>query len=266
MSDFALHQIAARHALDRRRFLRSALGLSAAGTLSGFSPLRAAMPRPRSSKAVVVTFGGGARDAETFSPEGQANIPRMLTELIPQGTFFAQVVNHGILGHYVATASLATGAYETLNNFAAAPPANPTVFEYFRRDLRRPAQDAWVIAPSNGFNRIGSSDHRGFGPDLGAEVILPKRLLAAATTGKHDASQLEHLLRDNYETPLFAPTLGQGEHEPVSLLRTADLLKLSLDDFAAHARSLASPRRALRLHHPPPHGPALSQPALAHPA
>ena len=137
------------------------------------------------------------------------------------------MINRGILGHYVATASLATGAYETLNSFATVAPANLTVFEYFRRDLGRPAQDAWVVAPSNGFNRIGSSGHRGFGPDLGAEVILPKRLLAAATAGKHDATNLEHLLRDSYETPLFAPPISQSEHEPVDLLRTADLLKLS---------------------------------------
>ena len=63
----------------------------------------------------------------------------MMRELIPQSSFFSHVTNRGILGHYVATASLATGVYETLNNFAAAPPQHPTVFEYFRRDLRRPA-------------------------------------------------------------------------------------------------------------------------------
>ncbi len=231
---------AAAHALNRRHFLRSVAGLGAATTLSGFTPLRAAMPRPAASKVVVVTFGGGARDAETFAPEGQANIPRMLSELIPQGTFFAQVVNHGILGHYVATASLATGVYETLNNFAAVPPANPTVFEYFRRDLRRPAQDAWVVAPSNGFNRIGASDHRSFGPALGAEVVLPKHLLLAASANTPSAG-LEHLLRDNYETPLFAPQLNPGADTTADLLRTAEILKLSLDDFRAHARSLGSP-------------------------
>lgn len=90
------------------------------------------MQTPRTPKIVVVTFGGGARDEETFAPEGQENIPHMLGELIPQGTFFTQVINHGILGHYVATASLATGTYETLNNFASIPPDNPTVFEYYR--------------------------------------------------------------------------------------------------------------------------------------
>ncbi|HUO29578.1 MAG TPA: hypothetical protein VMU80_10190, partial [Bryobacteraceae bacterium] len=111
-------------------------------------------------KAVVVTFGGGARDEETFMPDGQENIPHLLTQLMPRATFFSQVVNRGILGHYVATASLATGAYETFNNFAAVPPDRPTVFEYFRKDLKRPARDTWVVAPSNGFNRIGESGNR----------------------------------------------------------------------------------------------------------
>jgi hypothetical protein len=188
-------------------------------------------------KVVVVTFGGGARDEETFAPEGQENIPHMLGELIPQGTFYTQVVNHGILGHYVATASLATGAYETLNNFASTPPDNPTIFEYYRRDLKRPPEDAWVIAPSNGFNRIGGSNHRGFGPNFGAQVILPKQLLAASISGRDHGDYL-HLLRDNYETPLFAPPIASDED---NLRKTADLLKLSLADFNAHASSLASP-------------------------
>src|SRR5256884_7056090 len=127
-----------------------------------------------------------------------------MRELIPQSAFFTQVVNRGILGHYVATASLATGVYETINNFASLPPEHPTVFEYFRKNLKRPATDAWVVAPSNGFNRIGESGHRSYGPGLGAGVILPKRLLAAALSSG-GSSEYEHLLRDNYETPLYTP-------------------------------------------------------------
>jgi hypothetical protein len=78
-----------------------------------------------------------------------------VNELIPQATFFTQVVNRGVLGRYIATASLATGCYETFNNFAPVAPTNPTIFESYRRDRQRRAFDAWVIAPSNGFNRIG---------------------------------------------------------------------------------------------------------------
>jgi hypothetical protein len=136
----------------------------------------------------------------------------------------------------VATASLATGAYETINNFASLPPENPTVFEYYRKDLRRPSSDAWVVAPSNGFNRIGESSHRSYGAGLGARVILPKHLLSAALSGGH--ADYEHLLRDNYETPYFTPELAGGEFE---LRQLEDLLKLSVTDFKTHAETLSSP-------------------------
>jgi hypothetical protein len=222
-------------ARTRRDFLRNAAGVALGSTLLRSSWARAATS-PSKRKVVVVTFGGGARDQETFALEGQENIPHLMRELIPQATFFTQVVNRGILGHYVATASLATGVYETFNNFAATPPQSPTVFEYFRKDLKRPSSDAWVVAPSNGFNRIGESSHRSYGPGLGARVILPKRLLAAATSGS--SNDYRHLLRDNYETPLFAPELAGSEFE---LQQLEMILKLSVDDFKDHAQTLSSP-------------------------
>jgi hypothetical protein len=227
--------LARQLAFTRRDFLRTAAGVTFGsslfpGTLFG----RSGVPEKK-RKVVVITFGGGARDQETFAPEGQENIPHLIKDLIPQSTFFAQVVNRGILGHYVATASLATGVYETVNNFASVPPEYPTVFEYFRKDLNRPSSDAWVVAPSNGFNRIGESSHRGYGPGLGARVILPKHLLAAATAGGTDYA---HLLRDNYETPLYAPELAGNEFE---LQQLGSMLKLSVDDFKSPALTLSSP-------------------------
>ena len=219
----------------RRDILRS-LTRAGAGSLFACTPFQV-LGMPRAKKTVVVTFGGGARDEETFMPEGQENIPHLLAELIPQSTFFTQVVNRGILGHYVATASLATGVYETFNNFAAVPPNNPTVFEYFRKDLNRPITDAWVVAPSNGFNCIGESGNPAYANGLGAGVILPKRLLAAALSSSGN-DQYEHLLRDNYETPLYAPQVSGPQ---IELHRMAEILKLSVTEFLGHARNLASP-------------------------
>jgi hypothetical protein len=220
---------------SRRDFLRSVGAVGIGSAFTGLRPLRAMTP-PHGQKAVVVTFGGGARDEETFAPDGQENIPNLINELIPQSTFFTQVVNRGILGHYVATASLATGAYETINNFASLPPQNPTVFEYYRKALKRPASDAWVVAPSNGFNRIGESDHRSYGSGLGAEVILPKRLLSAVLSGSD--ADYRHLLSDNYETPLYTPEVGNSE---IHMQQLEQILRLSVSDFTAHARSLSSP-------------------------
>ena len=220
-------------AWSRREFLRSAAGITV-GSALGAGRLSALTPKKR--KVIVITFGGGARDQETFAPEGQENIPHMMSEFIPQASFFTQVINRGILGHYVATASLATGVYETINNFASLPPESPTIFEYFRKELKRPSSDAWVVAPSNGFNRIGESSHRGYGPGWGARVILPKHLLTAAiSSGRPD---YQHLLRDNYETPYYTPELGGSEFE---LQQLEMILKLSVDDFKTNARTLSSP-------------------------
>lgn len=221
---------------SRREFLRTAAGAVVGSTLLRSHAFASSGISQNKRKVIVITFGGGARDQETFAPEGQENIPNLMRELIPRGAFFTQVVNRGILGHYVATASLATGVYETINNFAAFPPEYPTVFEYFRKSLKRPASDAWVVAPSNGFNRIGESSHRSYGTGLGAKVILPKHLLRAATSGQH--SDYDHLVRDNYETPFYVPELNGGEFE---LHQMNEILKLSVDDFQAHARTLSSP-------------------------
>jgi len=216
--------------------LLSGGGLALGGAMLGPRAMARALAPRKKRKVVVITFGGGARDQETFAPEGQENIPHLMRELIPQASFFTQVVNGGILGHYVATASLATGVYETFNNFAAVPPQSPTVFEYFRKDLKRPSSDAWVVAPSNGFNRIGESSHRSYGAGLGAQVILPKHLLTAATSGR--ANDFQHLLRDNYETPFYSPELAGSEFQ---LKQLEMILKLSVDDFKDHAQTLSSP-------------------------
>jgi hypothetical protein len=230
-----LQEISALISRSRREFLRDAAGL-ALGAKMLRTPLAQAAAARRNRRIVVITFGGGARDQETFAPDGQENVPNMLRDLLPRATFFTQVVNHGILGHYVATASLATGVYETINNFAALPPENPTVFEYYRKELKRPSSDTWVVAPSNGFNRIGESNHKSYGSGLGARVILPKHLLTAAlSSGQAD---YEHLLRDNYEAPYFTPDLTGNEFE---LQQLETLLRLSVDDFKAHARTLSSP-------------------------
>ncbi len=236
MKENTLHT-AQERACTRRDFLRSAVGAGAWGAVSRASPLSASVAAHR-KKTVVVTFGGGARDEETFAPQGQENIPHLMMELVPQSTFCTQVVNRGILGHYVATASLATGVYETFNNFANVAPNHPTVFECFRHALGRPADDAWVIAPSNGFNRIGQSDGSQFALGYGAQVILPKHLLAEALGSAHPSlNKLRSLLQDSYESPLSTPQVVKTD---VPLSRLDEVLHLSVEDFTEHAQTLSS--------------------------
>lgn len=226
----------------RREFLRLAgMSLTAPALFCATAPIvlrRTKPPRVPKQKVIIVTFGGGARDDETFSTEGQENIPHLVKELIPRSTFLTRVVNGGILGHYVATSSIASGVYETFDNFVSQHPANPTLFEYFRKGLDRPMEDAWVIAPSNGFDGLGCSGNRSYGPHYGAEVVLPKRLLAAAS-GRSRISEVENLLRDSYELP--PSVLVSGDGDDIGLNRLSTLLKLKPEDLLALARTLSSP-------------------------
>jgi hypothetical protein len=228
---------------NRREFLLSAAGMAAASALFCARPYRAfASPVPPGRKVVIVTFGGGARDDETFSLQGQRNIPFLLNELAPQSCFFTQVVNRGILGHYVATASIATGSYETFDNFVAQPPQHPTLFEYFRKGLHRPREDAWMIAPGQLFSQMGSSADRRYGPSDQAEVIIPKQLLAAAL-GDTQNSQFDSyldLLRDNYET-LSTVSPDDKAADNAAVERLADRLKISFSQLRLDASKLASP-------------------------
>ena len=230
-----------RLSLSRRDFLRGSIGATTALCTAG--PLRSlASANSARQKAVIITFGGGARDDETFSADGQQYIPNLLNTLAPQSCFFTQVINRGILGHYVATASIVTGAYETFDNFVAQPPAHPTIFEYFRKDHRRPREDAWLIAPGNLFSQMGASHSRRYGPDAGAEVVLPKQLLSSVLGGAAGASldAYPDLLRDNYERPDLTGDRNT-EQRRQEIMRLIDRLKLDPADLRTNAATLHSP-------------------------
>jgi hypothetical protein len=73
---------AALRSVNRREFVCGLCGSALATTISGMLPQRAWARASDQRKVVVVTFGGGARDEETFAPQGQENIPRLLHDPI----------------------------------------------------------------------------------------------------------------------------------------------------------------------------------------
>ena len=111
-SDFSslnpLAKLARRLACNRREFLRNAAGLALGSALLRPSAMARAVAPRKKRKVVVITFGGGARDQETFAPEGQENIPHLMRELIPQSSFLypsgesrnpGPLCGHGQPGH-----------------------------------------------------------------------------------------------------------------------------------------------------------------------
>ncbi len=166
--------------LSRRSFVQMA-GLSIADRISR-SRLWGKPPERRagsSRKIVIATFGGGVRYSETFAPEGLRNIPR-LAGMQPQGLFFEQCLNDGVLSHYNSTASIVTGNWQRVDDFGLEVPSGPTLFELYRRERDAGPLDAWVIATNKSFATMGASAHRDWGQPYGANVVLPKQLLLEA--------------------------------------------------------------------------------------
>ncbi len=131
-------------------------------------------------RAIVVTFGGGARYQDTFAPEGWVNIPHLTSDLLPQGLFYPAARNEGLTGHFNSSAALLTGCWQNVDSFGSEPPATPTLFEYFRRERGLPPEETWVIATNKSFSLIGGSKLRSYGDPYAGNVILPKQLLLEA--------------------------------------------------------------------------------------
>src|SRR5436190_2604486 len=150
---------------SKRRFVQLA-GISIANRVL---PSWASQARPKDSdrKLILVTFGGGVRYSETFTPEGERNIPR-LVELRPSGHFYKTCVNSGVLSHFNSTASIVTGNWQRVDDFGFQPPAGPTLFELYRQQTGAPATDAWVVATNKSFSAMGWGGDREYGMPYGA--------------------------------------------------------------------------------------------------
>jgi hypothetical protein len=197
--------------LSKRQFLRLA-GLAIADRVLPRRLFgRPAEPSSAQRKLIIVTFGGGVRYAETFTPQGLNNIPH-LRDLKPQGLFFQNCHNNGVLSHYNSTASILTGQWQRVDDFGFERPSSPTIFEYYRKATGAGPMDAWAICTNKSFASIGSGGDRNWGQPYGANLVLPKQLLLEAVEGviKRDFEQgvanrenvlrqLEGILNEGYE-------------------------------------------------------------------
>src|SRR5882762_6416087 len=78
------YELAHQLAWNRREFIRSAAAVALGSSLLPSSLLARTGDPISKRKVIMVTFGDGPRDKETFAIEGQENIPPLKRELITQ--------------------------------------------------------------------------------------------------------------------------------------------------------------------------------------
>jgi len=167
-----------------------------------------------SGQRVVVVIFGGVRRAETFSLEGIENIPHLSGDLLRRALFFADVRNEGVTAHFNAISSIFTGNWQRLDDWGKFAPTTPTLFEFFRKQLRVAQSDTWIIASNKALTSlVGASSASEYGPSYGANVVFPKQLMVAAVVNALQAGRTGNLAdRARIEAELQA-MLEAGNYE-----------------------------------------------------
>ena len=167
-----------------------------------------------SGQRVVVVIFGGVRRAETFSPEGIENIPHLSGDMLRSALLFADIRNEGVTAHFNAISSILTGNWQRVDDWGKFAPATPTLFEFFRKQLRVAQSNTWMIASNKALTSlIGASSASQYGPSYGANVVFPKQLMVAAVVNALRAGRTGNLAdRARIETELQA-MLEAGNYE-----------------------------------------------------
>jgi len=236
---------------SKRRFLGAA-GLLMAGLL---------LPKARADQApiaiagsghkVVVVVVGGMRRDETFSPEGQVNIPHLSADLLPKSLFYRHARNEGVTAHFNAISSILTGNWQRVDDWGKLAPTTPTLFEQFRKGLGVDRSNAWVVASNKALTSlIGASSDTNYGPAYGANVVFPKQLMLQAVV---DA------LREGRTANMADRSKVEAELE--SAMEGSNYEGLGWNVFDASDRSILAYAAASRAP-----SPVSSAPAVPHPA
>ena len=115
---------------------------------------------PPPDARVVIFVIDGPRWTEIFGDSSHAHVPGMWNTLRPQGTLCTNFRNEGwtltIPGH----ATMLTGQWQHLNNQGLERPAQPTLFEYYRKAKHAPARDAVLLSMKTKLDAVATGSIR----------------------------------------------------------------------------------------------------------
>ncbi|MDQ3046252.1 MAG: alkaline phosphatase family protein [Bacteroidota bacterium] len=94
---------------------------------------------------VVVIVVDGARYSETWAEPSRQFIPRRAA-LLGQGVLCSNFKNTGGTYTNAGHTAMCSGVYQTINNNGLEYPYNPSLFQFWLKNFKRPATEAWVIS------------------------------------------------------------------------------------------------------------------------
>ena len=119
---------------------------------------------------VVIAVIDGARYSETLGDPNHQYIPRLWNIFRPQGIVYLSFYNNGVTTTTPGHSSILSGVWQHIANDGSEPPHTPTVFEYYRKALGRPAEDVQIILGKKKLAVLAASDFAGYGNPYAATV------------------------------------------------------------------------------------------------
>jgi len=93
---------------------------------------------------VIIVVIDGPRFSETWGDYTHKYIPQQY-RLYPQGVMLNNFANNGTTLTEPGHAAIATGNYESLDNWGADIPTYPSMFQAFLKATNKPADKAWIV-------------------------------------------------------------------------------------------------------------------------
>ncbi|MDG1428052.1 MAG: alkaline phosphatase family protein [Crocinitomicaceae bacterium] len=93
---------------------------------------------------VIIVVIDGPRYSETWGDPNHTNIPYQ-SALTSQGVLFTNFLNTGVTSTTPGHTSILTGVNQTIDNNGLELPANPSLFQLWRKENSTAANKAWLI-------------------------------------------------------------------------------------------------------------------------
>ena len=179
-----MQKITEKNKKTRREFLRD---ITLAGAGIAFSPalLNFYSKRVTASEnsangfitenAFIVVIDGLRMEEAFDADDPTAYIPHIWNELRPQGTVLESFYNNRLTLTRSGHSSMLTGVWDYgIQNRSYSQPKEPTIFEYYRKQLQVPKSKAWFISGRMTLHQEGFSNYPDYGLKYGASwEIVP---------------------------------------------------------------------------------------------
>jgi hypothetical protein len=126
------------------------------------------------AKNVVIVVGDQFRHDETFGDRSHKYIPHIWNDLVPNGslcvTFYGNP-SYLVLVHL----AILTGSWKDVRRLKPMDyPDQPTMFEYYRKQLKADANSCYFVTSKPEFNYMNYSNHEEYGENFAASMEFTK--------------------------------------------------------------------------------------------